>query len=317
MVNYAACYPGQGAQKPQMALDLYAYSTKVRDLFSLASEASKRDLYTLLRDADESELQQTQQAQLAITLANRSASTILQDQGMLFSCHAGFSLGELSAYAGAGVIDDFSLFQIVTKRGELMGKASTEAEHKHGKLAMAAVVGIGFEAVQAVLNRMNSQELFCANDNGPRQVVISGTAKEIDRCEALLKEAGARRIIPLRVSGPFHTPFMQEAEAEFSDFLNNFSFSNPKISLYANVTGHKVTTGDEVQVLCAKQLSSPVRWTTIMQNIVQEQDVTKAIEVGPGSVLTGLWKSSGLPVSGLLGGTLQDITAIEEEKSDE
>lgn len=201
---------------------------------------------------------------------------------------------------------------MVSKRGKLMAIASDNAEKTYGKLGMAAVVGIGFDAVKAVLEKMGAKSLFCANDNGPRQVVLSGTAEELGRCEAALKESGARRIIPLRVSGPFHTPFMKEAVLEFSEYLETVPFSNPQKTLYANVTGRVVETGDEVKLLCAQQLSSPVRWTTIMQNIVDNQGLARALEIGPGTVLTGLWKSSGLSVDSSPAGTYDEIRMIGE-----
>lgn len=314
MVRYAACYPGQGAQKPHMALDLHAHSKQVRDLFSLASEVCGRDLLSVLQQADETALQQTELTQLAITLANRSAAIVLHEEGIVPSCHAGFSLGELSAYAGAGVLDDQALFTVVSKRGRLMAKASEHAERTYGKLSMVAVVGIGFDAVQVVLTRMGTDTLYCANDNGPKQVVLSGTADELARCESALKEAGARRIIPLRVSGPFHTPFMDDAVKEFGEFLETIPFADPRQTLYANVTGSMVETGDEIRRLCTMQLSTPVRWTATMENMVAD-GISKALEIGPGTVLGGLWRSSGLSVDCSPVGTYEEIRKIREAQA--
>lgn len=313
MVTFAACYPGQGAQKPKMALDLHAKSAQVAHLFSIASEASGKDMLSLLGQADETALQQTEITQVAITLANRSAYLVLQEQGIVCGCHAGFSLGELSAYAGAGVFDDETLFRVVAKRGELMAQASEHAKRTYGQLGMAAVVGIGFDAVEQVLEQMKSETLFCANDNGPRQVVLSGTATEISRCEDALKAAGARRIIPLKVSGPFHTPFMNEAVDAFSEFLETILFSDPTSALYVNVTGDRVTSGAAVREACAHQLSSPVRWTRIMHRIVEDEGIEHALEIGPGSVLGGLWRSSGLSVGCAPAGTYEAIRNIGKE----
>jgi [acyl-carrier-protein] S-malonyltransferase len=312
MVSYVACYPGQGAQKQKMALDLFEQSEQVRSLFALASDASGKNLYDLLSNAEESELQKTEHAQLAITLANRSATIVLREHGVEMDCHAGFSLGELSAYAAAGVMDDTTLFKVVATRAQLMAKASKAAEQLHGEIGMAAVVGIGFDAVEKVLDDLHGTTLFCANDNGPRQVVLSGIASEIERCADALKQAGARRIIPLKVSGPFHTPFMDEAEREFSEYLADFEFMDPIGKLYANVTGDLIQTGDEAKRLCARQLSSPVRWTTIMGKIVGEQGYAQAVEPGPGAVLTGLWKSSGYAMNCVPAGTYEDILKIGE-----
>lgn len=314
MVKYAACYPGQGAQKPKMALDLYDQSQAVQQLFSLASDVTGRNLHQLLETADDEALKQTEITQIAITLANRSAALVLQEQGIVPECHAGFSLGELSAYAGAQVLSDEDLFAIVAKRGALMAKASEESATRHGILGMAAIIGLGFDTVERVLSEREAKQLYCANDNGPLQVVISGLAAEIERCTEALKAAGARRVIPLRVSGPFHTPLMQEAQDEFSDFLSQFSFHDPHTPLYATVTGSRVTTGDAVRELCVRQLSSPVRWTTIMRHLVEIEQVTATIEAGPGSVLSGLWKSSGYPMTCLPAGTADDIRSIVREE---
>lgn len=313
MVTYAACYPGQGAQRPQMALDLFRESSRVRRLFEIASEVAKVPMYDLLEHADETALKQTEITQLAVTLANRSATVFLEERGVRFGCHAGFSLGELSAYAAAEVITDETLFDVVAKRGRLMARASQDAESRFGKLGMAAVMGLGFAEVERILIEQRATHLYAANDNGPKQVVISGLGEEIERCTAALKDAGARRIVSLSVSGPFHTPLMQEAEVEFADYLTDIFFADPKSLLYTTVTGAPVATGAEVRALCARQLSSPVRWTSIMEHIVQESKLSEAVEPGPGSVLCGLWRSGGFPVSCSPAGTYEDIQKVLNE----
>ena len=316
MVTYAACYPGQGAQRPHMALDLFRESASVRILFDIASDAAHMHMHDLLEHADESVLQQTEITQIAVTLANRSATLVLQERGFQLGCHAGFSLGELSAYAAAKVLSDEMLFTVVAKRAKLMARASQEAESRYGRLAMAAVMGLGFDEVQRVLETQGVSRLYGANDNGPKQVVVSGLAEEIDRCTAAMKEAGARKVIPLKVSGPFHTPLMLEAEAEFADFLADIPFADPQTLLYATVTGMPVLRGNEVRALCARQLSSSVRWTKIMEHIALECHFSRAVEPGPGSVLCGLWKSSGHAVSCLPAGRYEDILhMIQEEET--
>ena len=177
----------------------------------------------------------------------------------------------------------------------------------------AAIVGIGFETVERVLEEEMAKQLYCANDNGPLQVVISGLADEIHRCTEALKNAGAKRVIPLRVSGPFHTPLMGEVQQEFAEFLSTIEFKNPKSPLYTTVTGSKAQTGDEVRKLCVQQLSSPVRWTKIMQQLAETEKVTVSLELGPGTVLSGLWKSSGYPVAGIPAGTSEEVDHIAQE----
>jgi [acyl-carrier-protein] S-malonyltransferase len=313
-VTYAACYPGQGAQKPKMALDLYEQSSGVRNLFEIASDAVGKNLFNVLDTADEASLQQTELTQVVVTLANRSAATVLQERGLQFACHAGFSLGELSAYAATGVLTEESLFSIVAKRGELMAQATEAAMKRYGQLAMAAIVGVGFSTVERVLSEQKARMLYCANDNSPTQVVISGLASEIERCSEALKQSGARRIIPLKVSGPFHTPLMQDAAAEFAEFLQNFTFSDPKAPLYVTVSGTQVYTGNDVREQCIKQLSSPVRWTRILQDISETKGVTRALEIGPGTTLSGFWKASGIPINCTSVGTYEEIRSVSEEE---
>lgn len=313
MVRYAACYPGQGAQYEKMAIDLYDRLSCVRELFSLASDTTHIDVYRLLSEGTEEELKMTHNTQIAVTVANRSATVALQTYGCFPICHAGFSLGELSAYAASQIITDETLFTVVQKRGELMSIASERALQQQGDLGMAAVLGLNFSQVQELLTTSEAQGLYCANDNSPSQVVVSGKQAELERCSALLKEAGARRIIPLRVSGPFHTPFMREAEEEFRIFLQNFSFKNPRSIVYGNVTGSQILTGDEARNLCALQLSHPVRWSAIMDSIVVSGACDAALEIGPGKVLTGFWRDAGALLC-KAAGTFDQIEQICNEK---
>jgi [acyl-carrier-protein] S-malonyltransferase len=299
-----------------MALDLYASSKKVQDLFALASEVCHEDLYKRINEGSESELQDTKLTQLVVTLANRSAYLRLQEKGVNFACHAGFSLGELSAYAGSGVFEEETLFRIVTRRGLLMAKAAIEAERKQGKLGMAAVIGLGFDQVEALLEKEKLEGLYCANDNGPKQVVLSGRESMIALSKQLLMDNGAKRVIPLKVSGPFHTPFMEDATAEFSEFLASCQFFDPSSYLISSVSGNVVKTKEEALALLSCQLASPLLWTATMQRIVafaQLQTTVPLIgELGSKSILSGLWKSSGLPFTCMQLGTEEAIESIQE-----
>lgn len=296
-------------------MDLYQNSGQVRTLFTLASDLSGHDMRHLLEEGSEEELQQTENTQLAVTLANRSASLALQEQGISAACYAGFSLGELSAMAGAGVIDDEALFAIVTKRGSLMAQASKEAVASQGELGMAAVMGIGFSEVCRVLEDEHAEGLYCANDNSPVQVVISGLASEITRLSDALKAAGAKRILPLRVSGPFHTPFMAKVQEEYAEFLHKIPFKDPVVPLYANVTGLPVHSGDEARALSIQQLFSPVRWNAIMQAIACAEIAGGAVEAGPGTVLSGFWRASGTNIVCTPAGTYEQIVALAHKET--
>lgn len=296
MASIVALYPGQGSQYPKMALDLYDASKQVQDLFALASEVSGINLYTLLNEGTEDDLKQTTATQLVVTLASRSAHLRLKELGHRFVGHSGFSLGELAAYAAGGILDDTTLFTIIKGRASLMDREAKKAQEVHGNLGMAAVIGLGYDKVASILAEGGIKGLYPANDNGPSQVVVSGLVGSIEEAKPLLIAQGARRVIPLKVSGPFHTPFMQEAESEFRTFLNGLTFSDPKETVISSVDGKAIVDAQDARNHLALQLANPVRWTLVMQNInlLKEEKQALVAEVGAGTVLAGLWKNSGL-----------------------
>src|SRR6056297_1581886 len=205
-------YPGQGAQYPGMGKDLFQASAAVKELFGLASEACECDTEALLFDSNENELKQTQNTQIAITLMNLSVRRYLLEHGFESGGAAGFSLGEWSAYVDAGVISENEVFPIVMERGRLMAETSQELQAGGTSSGMAAVIGLPSEQVEEILQRIEAA--FPANYNSMEQTVISGESEAIQTAATQLKEAGARRVIPLKVSGPFHTPLLLRREAD-------------------------------------------------------------------------------------------------------
>jgi hypothetical protein len=203
-------FPGQGAQYPGMAKDLWDASDKVKELFRQASEASGMDLARLLFEGSEEELKVTDKTQVAVTLANVAASLACRERGLEPAGFAGFSLGEYTALYEAGVIRLEDLFPIVKTRGLLMEKASRGADTAAGRAGMAAVIGLGYvEAVKA-LESLQGEKVCLANYSSPTQVVLSGTAEGLAKAEAAFDAAGARRFIVLKVSGPFHSPLLRK-----------------------------------------------------------------------------------------------------------
>ncbi|MGE4585240.1 MAG: ACP S-malonyltransferase [Sphaerochaeta sp.] len=299
MASILALYPGQGSQSPLMATDLYQASKKVRDLFQLAGEIAGRNLYALVSEGSEDDLKPTQASQFVITLANRSAQIRLEETGHTFVGHSGFSLGELSAYAGAGILDDTTLFTIVKRRSELMDEEARKAQQRYGELGMAAVIGLGFAAVNTILEEARLPGLYASNDNGPQQVVLSGLTESMLKAKDLLTEAGARRVIPLKVSGPFHTPFMQEATTGFRAFLDSLSFCDPTSLVLSSVDGSPIKDGEDAKDHLARQLAQPVRWTSVLGEVaaLAQQTGAQVAEVGYGNVLCGLCKNSKLDIS--------------------
>lgn len=156
---------------------------------------------------------------------------------------------------------------------------------------MAAVLGLSAGAVKAVLN--DQTEVFVANYNAPDQVVISGLLAQIDRLEPLLKEAGAKRVIKLTVSGPFHTPLLSKASLEFKSVITGLRFASPKVPIYSNVTGGILSTGKEIQHHLSEQISHPVLWQGIISDAQTRFRERVAVEVGPGNVLSALMRGNG------------------------
>jgi [acyl-carrier-protein] S-malonyltransferase len=281
-------YPGQGSQQRGMALSLYGASEAVRHLFELASESAKTDMYTLLSEGREAQLRQN--AQVAITLANRSAHIRLVEMGFRFAAHSGFSLGELSAYASGGIIDDETLFAIIARRSDLMQQMSDQVRQERGDVMMAAVIGLNFEQLTILLSEQGFTDLYAANDNAPTQVVIAGVSDSLERARKLLTAHGARRVIPLSVSGPFHTPFMAEATVPFALYLDTKHFSEPKEPVISSVDGQVVESSLTARSLLANQLAQPLRWTAVMEQL---KEMNKPFgEVGHGTVLAGLCKNN-------------------------
>lgn len=302
-------FPGQGSQYPGMAKDFYDAGAQVRELFELASDAVQMDLKTLLFEGTEEELKQTDNTQVAITLASLAARRFLAEAGIVSDGAAGFSLGEYSALADTGVLDEGDVMALVKIRGRVMQDAATGLSGGGEGPGMAAVIGLSFEDVAAGLSGLDA---FPANYNAPTQTVISGTHAALNKAEEVLKERGARRVIRLKVSAPFHCPLMEEAKTAFTEAVYNFTFRDPVKPLYSNVTGGTISSGDDARKLCLDQIISPVLWVKEEEAILAD-DYDQCLEVGPGKVLAGLWKSASRDVPCLPAGTLEDVNALEKE----
>jgi [acyl-carrier-protein] S-malonyltransferase len=304
-------FPGQGAQYPGMAKDLWEASNSVKELFDKTSAVSGLDSRKLLFESSAEELKATDRTQVAMTLACLCSSAVLREKGFVPQAVAGFSLGEYAALHEAGVIRMEDLFPIVKIRGELMEKAARAMDSSDGAPGMIAVLGIPAERAAAAVEALGRTDVFLANHNSPGQVVISGTAVGLSKAEPALKEAGARRLVRLSVSGPFHSPLMVDARRAFDEALAPFVFSNPRMAVFSNVTGRAICTGTEAKELCGKQLVSLVRWVTVEESLLAS-GFDMLFEAGPGTVLAGLMRALRPEMRCLPAGTLEGIVKAVE-----
>jgi [acyl-carrier-protein] S-malonyltransferase len=308
-------FPGQGAQYPGMGKDFWQASEKVKLLFQEASDYADMDLKRLLFEADEEELKETDKTQVAVTLANLAAAAALTEHGICADGYAGFSLGEYAALHESGILSLEDLLPIVKARGRIMERASRDADGSEGPAGMAAVIGLSKEDAEKLLVEMGKANVFLANHNSPTQVVLSGTQAGLEKAEQAFKQAGARRVIRLRVSGPFHSPLIGRAAEEFASFLKDYTFHDPQAPVYSNVTAAKIGSGDEARELCVKQIVSTVRWVDEEAKLLSD-GYTGFYEAGPGSVLRGLWKAFSAQYPCLAAGKLEDLQSVQSESKE-
>jgi [acyl-carrier-protein] S-malonyltransferase len=271
----------------------------VRDLFSRASAILGSDIRDLL-NADAEILKQTDVSQVAITVASLAAVRALESAGTRPAACAGFSLGEYPALATAGVITEEDAIRLTIARGKIMQKVcdalSSNSDPAAGTAGMAAVIGLSPEKINETIASSCIDGLWGANYNSPLQTVVSGTAGALAKAEEAFKAAGARRVIRLKVAGPFHSPLMAAAGEEFGAVLQGVQFADPRIPLFSNVTGRRVETGAEAKRCAVAHISQAVRWTdeeaAIAAFFASSPAVLNLVEVGPGKVLTGLWADS-------------------------
>ena len=291
-----------------MGKDLWEASESVKSLFAMASEVTDKNLTQLLFDGREEDLQVTSLTQIAVTVVNVAAGRVLRERGVVAEGYAGFSVGEYAALEAAGVISDRDLFSIVKARGELMEEASRSADTSAGRAGMAAIIGMAPEAVVEAVAKVG-KGLYAANFSSPKQVVVAGTAGALDRAEPVFQEAGARRFIRLKVSGPFHSPLIDTARQQFADVVAQFEFSDPQVPVYANVTGARLDSGAHAKQLCVEQIVSSVRWVDEIE-AMRVAGYETFYETGPGTVLSGLMQGFDGDINCVAAGKIEAIAAI-------
>ncbi len=278
----AYVFPGQGSQFSGMGKDLYESSEKAKALFDKANEILGFNITEIMFHGSEEELKQTKVTQPAIFLHSVILAAITPD--FKPDMVAGHSLGEFSALVANGVLSFEDGLKLVYKRALAMQKAC-----EINPSTMAAILGLEDEKVEEICASIKDEVVVAANYNCPGQLVISGSNKGIEIACELMKAAGAKRALPLPVGGAFHSPLMEPARVELAAAINSTSFSKPLCPIYQNVTAAPSTDTEVIKKNLIEQLTAPVRWTQIVQNMFTD-GATLFVECGPGKVLQGLVK---------------------------
>ena len=278
----AFVFPGQGAQFQGMGKDLYESSSRAKLFFDKANEVLGYNITDIMFNGTDEDLKQTKVTQPAVFLHSVITALCLEDFKPYMV--AGHSLGEFSALTAAGALTFEDGLRLVYARAMAMQKACEAAPS-----TMAAIIGLPDETIEQVCVKISKEGsvVVPANYNSPGQVVISGNVEAVKEACAKLKEAGAKRALPLAVGGAFHSPLMEMARVELATAIEKAPVSAPQCPIYQNVDGKPHTEAAEIKANLLKQLTSPVRWTQSVKNMIAD-GMTDFVECGPGQVLTGL-----------------------------
>lgn len=292
-------FPGQGSQRPGMGADLFERSPAARAVFDEAAPLLPDGFFDTVFSGAQDRLNDTRIAQPALLAVEVAISRHLEARGVRPAGSAGHSLGEIPALAVAGTLRFADALGLVLERARAMSENVPEG-------GMAAVMGLDADAIEAALPEGAS----VANYNGPAQTIITGTKAALAAAAALLKEAGAKRVVPLRVSGPFHSPLMRPAVERLRAVLDGMPLEPPRIRFISSVSGQEEDDPERIRTLLAEQVASPVRWTDVMRRA----RTGPVIEIGPGGVLKGLAKRIDGAPEVLPAGTLEEVDALAEHR---
>ncbi|WFA93741.1 MULTISPECIES: ACP S-malonyltransferase [Bacillus] len=286
MSKIAFLFPGQGSQFIGMGKELYEQVPAAKRLFDEAEETLETKLSSLIFEGDAEELTLTYNAQPALLTTSIAVLEKFKESGITPDFTAGHSLGEYSALVAAGALSFKDAVYTVRKRGEFMNEAVPAGEG-----AMAAILGMDAEALKQVTDKVTEEGnlVQLANLNCPGQIVISGTAKGVELASELAKENGAKRAIPLEVSGPFHSELMKPAAEKLKEVLDACDIKDADVPVISNVSADVMTEKADIKEKLIEQLYSPVRFEESINKLIAE-GVTTFIEIGPGKVLSGLVK---------------------------
>lgn len=304
MSRIAFIFPGQGAQYTGMAKDFYEKYAVSRQVFKKASEVSGIDVESLCFEEND-RLNITEYTQIAMLAAEIAILRAAEESGLRSEVNAGLSLGEYGALVASGVMKEEDAFAVVRKRGILMQEAYPTGG------AMSAVLGTDSELIEQIC-RETQGIVSIANYNCPGQIVITGEEAAVKAAGEALKAAGARRVIPLNVSGPFHCELLKTAGDKLGQELENVEIQPFTVPYVTNVTAQNVTGPDQVKELLVEQVSSSVRWQQCVEQMISD-GVDTFVEIGPGRTLTGFLKKINRNVKALHIESVEDLEAVRKE----
>lgn len=304
MSKIAFIFPGQGAQKAGMGKDFYENSKTAAEIIDGASDLLNLDMKKLCFEENDL-LDQTEYTQAALVTVCMAMERVLREAGLKADVTAGLSLGEYCAIASAGGMKLEDAIRTVRQRGILMQNAIPR-----GKGAMAAVLGMKNEAVEEAVESIEGVSV--ANYNCPGQLVITGWKESVDKAADVLKAAGAKRVLSLNVSGPFHSPLLKEAGEKLGSVLENITLSPLEIPYVTNVTAKYVTDISETKALLTAQVASSVRWQQSIEEMI-ENGTDTFVEIGPGRTLTGFLRKISRDVKSYNVSTLEDVEKVVSE----
>lgn len=302
-MKIAFLFPGQGAQEIGMGKDIYENFEEARNMYKYVQDITKMDVAKMTFEGDETELNKTNNTQICILTMSLAILEILKKHNIEAKISSGLSLGEYTALIYSGYIDLKEGIELVKKRGELMQNLVPA-----GKWSMAAIMGLENNKVEEICNSVKSGFVTPANYNYVGQIVISGEEKAVEEAIEKAKEAGCKKAVPLKTSGPFHTVKLEKASEELGKELEKIHINKTQKQVIKNIDGKPYTEQDDVKEILKKHIISPVHFDETI-NTMLEMGIDTFVEIGPGKTLAGFIKRTNKEVKVL---NINNLTSLEE-----